>query len=163
MKSKIQNPKSKRRILWTVLSVGLFAGAVQADDVWLKNNAVVRTDMSPAADKIADVLKGAKVQQLDRQGNWIKISVNGKTGWVAASSISNRPQKADSGLLGGNSLAQSSSAAAAKGLEPMAAQFASNQRLSTAGLSKMEQIKKSVTPKMLNGFMADGHLGHSGK
>ena len=154
---------SRKKYWATAIGLLLLAGGVNADDVWLKNNAVVRSDMSPAADKVADVLKGAKVQQLDKQGNWIKISVNDKTGWVAASSISNRPQKADSGLIGGNSLAQSSSAAAAKGLEPMAAQFASNQRLSTAGLSKMEQIKKSVTPQMLNDFMADGRLGHGSK
>lgn len=154
---------SRKKYWAAAIGLVLLTGGVNADDVWLKNNAVVRSDMSPAADKVADVLKGAKVQQLDKQGNWIKISVNGKTGWVAASSISNRPQKADSGLLGGNSLAQSSSAAAAKGLEPMAAQFASNQRLSTAGLSKMEQIKKSVTPQMFNDFMADGHLGHGSK
>jgi hypothetical protein len=99
------------------------------------------------------------VQQLQVQGNWVKVGVNGKVGWVAKTSVSVRPQKADSGAFGGMASAQSSSAAAAKGLEPMAMDFAQNQHLSDAGLTQMEQIKKTVTPKMLADFMTEGHVG----
>lgn len=150
--------KAKRALLACVLAA-LAAGAAHADDVWLKNNATVRTDQSPAADKVVDLLKGAKVTQLQRQGNWVQVQFNGKTGWVVADSISLRPVKADAGLIGGNSSVQMSSAAAAKGLEPMSMQFAQSQHLSEAGINQMVQIKKSVTPQMLKDFMADGHLG----
>jgi len=146
-------------LLACAVAVLAAAGATRAEDVWLKNNATVRADQSPAGDKVVDLFKGAKVQQLQRQGSWVQIQVNGKTGWVGADSVSVRPVKADSGLAGGNSSVQMSSAAAAKGLEPMSTQFAQSQHLSEAGVSQMVQIKKSVTPQMLRDFMADGQLG----
>ena len=148
-----------KRKLGAAMAVMLAAGAVMADDVWLKNNATVRSDMSPAADKVVDLFKGTKVQQLEKQGNWVKIQINDKVGWVSANSVSIRPQQADSGSVGGANTAQMSSAAAAKGLEPMALQYAQNQHLSTDGVNRMEQIKKSVTPQMLRDFMAEGHVG----
>jgi hypothetical protein len=52
-----------------------------------------------------------------------------------------------------------SSAAAAKGLEPLALEFAQNQRLDPAGVTKMEDLKKTVTQQMLMDFMAAGRLG----
>lgn len=150
--------KAKKVLLACAVAV-LAAGVANADDVWLKNNANVRADRSPAADTVVELLQGAQVQQLQRQGNWVQIQANGKTGWVSADSISIRPVKANTGLPGAKPDVQMGSAAATKGWDVMATKFAQNQHLSEAGLNQMAQIKKSVTQQMLDDFMVAGHVG----
>jgi uncharacterized protein YgiM (DUF1202 family) len=150
----------KTACLACVIAAVMATPAARAEDVWINtDNVALRTAQSPAAESVANLFKGAKAQQLQKQGNWVQIQVNGKTGWVSAASVSLRPQKPNSGLLGGNSSVEMSSAAAAKGLEPMSMQFGQNQHLSEAGINQMVQIKRSVTPQMLQDFMTQGHVG----
>jgi uncharacterized protein YgiM (DUF1202 family) len=149
----------RKSVLLACVVAVVAAGAARADDVWMTAYATARTDPGPAGTDVVKLSKGTKVQQLQKKGDWVQIQVNGKTGWVRATSVRPRPVNPDTGLPGTESNAEMSSAAAAKGLEPLALEFAQNQRLDPAGVTKMEDLKKTVTQQMLMDFMAAGRLG----
>jgi uncharacterized protein YgiM (DUF1202 family) len=148
----------KRKRILSALLLATIAGAAQAEDVWIKRSADVRNDQSAAGDLVVAVNKGQRVHVLERSDNWVKVDVNGKTGWVSADTVSSREVKPDTDLIGRGSGAEMSSGAAIKGLQPIAGDYARARSLSKDGLNEMTAIKKSVTPKMLKEFVADGGI-----
>ena len=148
---------TRQRMLPAILLAAL-ATSAHAEDVWIKRSADVRNDPSSAGDLVVPVTKGQRVHVLERNGPWVNIDVNGKTGWVSADSISTREVKADTDLIGRGSGAEMSSGAAIKGLQPIAGDYAEKRSLSKAGLNEMLAIKKTVTPKLLKDFVAEGSI-----
>ena len=148
---------NRKQYLPALLLAGLAINA-SAEDVWLKRSADVRNDQSPAGDLVVAVQKGQRVHVLERGGEWVRVDVNGKEGWVSADSVSSREVKADSNLFGQGSGAEMSSGAAIKGLQPIAGDYARARSLSKEGLNEMIAIKKAVTPKMLKEFVAEGFI-----
>ena len=134
------------------------AGIARAEDVWIIRPAVLRSDSIAAGDEIAKVVKGDKGIILERSGAWIKVNLNGNVGWVAATSTSARPVKADTALLGGNSSVQSSSGAAGKGLQPKAEQYALDKHYTKASVDEMIAFRKTITSKMLKDFVVEGNI-----
>jgi uncharacterized protein YgiM (DUF1202 family) len=149
-----------RMTLSLVIGLAMLAAAsARAEDVWIKRQSDARADASAAADSVVVVQKGQKVHVLQRNGPWVQIDAgNGKTGWVAADSVSSREVKPDSNLMGHSSGAEMSSGAAIKGLQPIAGDYAQQRGLSKEGLDEMLAIRKSVTPQMLNDFVKDGNI-----
>ena len=148
----------KRKQLIPAFLLATLAGTAGAEDAWLKRSADVRNDQSAGGDLVVPVAKGQRVQLLQRGNGWVQVDVNGKIGWVAADSISSREVKADTNFIARGTSAEPSMGAAARGLEPIADDYARNKRLSKAGLDEMIAIKKSVTSKMLKDFVADGPI-----
>jgi hypothetical protein len=140
------------------LLLAMLATAANAEDVWIKRSADVRNDQSAAADTVVAVTKGQRVQVLERSGPWVRVSVNGKEGWVSSESVSSREVKPDTDLVGRGSGAEMSSGAAIKGLQPIAGDYAKSRSLSKAGLDEMIAIKKSVSPTMLKDFIDQGAI-----
>ena len=138
--------------------LALLATTAFAEDGWIKRPADVRSDQSAAADSVAAVKKGQRVQVLERSGNWVKVDANGKTGWIAADTLSSREVKADVNLLGHGSGAEMSSGAAAKGLEPIAGDYARSHHVTDDGLNQMLAIRKSISSQMLSDFVKDGGI-----
>ena len=147
-----------RKTLLPALILAALATTARAEDVWIKRAADVRNDQSAAGDLVVAVQKGQRVQVLERSGNWVKVDVKGQSGWVSADTISSREVKPDTDLVGHGSGAEMSSGAAIKGLQPIAGDYARSRSLSKEGLNEMTAIKKSVTPKMLKDFVADGEI-----
>lgn len=154
-----------RKTMLPAVLLAAMAGTAGAEDVWIKRSADVRNDQSAAGDLVVAVQKGQRAHLLERSGNWVQVDVNGKIGWVAADSVSTREVKADTNLFGQGSGAEMSSGAAIKGLQPIAGDYARARNLSKEGLNEMTAIKKSVTPKMLKDFVAEGAIepGSRGK
>jgi uncharacterized protein YraI len=148
----------KRKFLPAALALALAASAARAEDAWIKRPADVRADQSAAADPVASVQKGQRVHVLERSGNWVKVDANGRTGWLAADTVSSREVKADVNLLGHGSGAEMSSGAAAKGLQPIAGDYARSHHVTEEGLNQMIAIRKSVTSQMLSDFVKDGGI-----
>lgn len=148
---------NRYRMLPALLLAGLSTTAF-AEDVWIKRSADVRNDPSSAGDLVVPVIKGQRVHLLERNGPWVRVELNGQSGWVSADSISSREVKADTDLIGRGSGAEMSSGAAIKGLQPIAGDYAQARHLSKEGLNEMTSIKKSVTPKMLKDFVAEGSI-----
>jgi uncharacterized protein YgiM (DUF1202 family) len=148
----------KRKLVLPAVLLAALAGAARAEDVWLKTQAEIRNDQSAAADSILSVNKGDKATVVERSGAWVKITLKGQTGWVSANSLSAREVKGESALLGGNSSAESSSGAAGRGLEKMAADFANAKGLSKAGLDEMVANRKLINAPMLKSFVAEGNI-----
>lgn len=141
-----------------VLLLATVAGAALADDVWVKRSADVRNDPSAAGDLVMPVTKGQRVHVLERNDPWVRVELDGKSGWISADSVSSREVKPDTDFIGRGSGAEMSSGAAIKGLQPIAGDYARTHSLSKEGLNEMTAIKKSVTPKMLKDFVAEGSI-----
>ena len=152
----------KKKLYTTAILIAL-ASAVNAEDAWIKQPAVLRDDGSAAGQEISKMVKGDQGVVLERADGWVKVNFNGKVGWVSANSLSARPTKADTKLLGGNSSAEASGGAAGKGLEPIAADYANTHNLSTAGLDQMVKFKKTISSQMLKDFVADGNIQRPAK
>ena len=148
---------TKRKIL-PILLLATIATTAQADDVWIKRSADVRNDPSAAGDLVMPVTKGQRVHVLERSDPWVRVELNGKSGWVSTDSVSSREVKPDTDLIGRGSGAEMSSGAAIKGLQPIAGDYARSRNLSKEGLNQMTDIKKSVTPKMLKDFISEGAI-----
>ncbi len=148
---------ARKRFL-PVLLLATVAGAALADDVWVKRSADVRNDPSAAGDLVMPVTKGQRVRVIERNDPWVRIELDGKSGWISADSVSSREVKRDTDFIGRGSGAEMSSGAAIKGLQPIAGDYARTRSLSKEGLNEMTAIKKSVTPKMLKDFVAEGSI-----
>ena len=149
----------RKRLASALLLAALTATTARAEDVWIKRQADARSDASAAAESVVTVQKGQKVKVLERTGPWVQIDAgNGKVGWVAADSISNREVKPDTNLMGRGSGAEMSSGAAIKGLQPIAGDYARQRGLTKEGLDQMLAIRKSVTSKQLSDFIKDGNI-----
>ena len=153
----------KRFKIWPAIFIAGMAVTAQAEDVWIKRSADVRNDPSVAGDLVVAVAKGQRVHVIERNGPWVQVDVNGKTGWVSTDSLSSREVKPDTDLIGRGSGAEMSSGAAIKGLQPIAGDYAKTRNLSKAGLDEMTAIKKSVTPRMLKDFVAEGPIERPAK
>ena len=148
----------KRNPFLTVLMLVSLTGIARAEDVWLKQPAVIRSDQMAAGDEIAKVVKGDKGVVLERAGNWVKINVNGSVGWVTKESISTHTVAKDSTFFGSDSTAKTSSASAGKGVEEMARKYAELKHLSEVGLNEMVALRKTVNAQMYKDFIAEGKI-----
>ena len=147
-----------RTFFSVLMSIGVVSTAL-AEDNWIKRNADLRTDPSAAGDLVVKAQKGDKVSVLEKNGAWVKVEFKGKTGWVAADSLSAREVKSEAHLTGAlGTSAESSTGAAAKGLQQDTIAYAANQHLSTRGVDEMVAIKKSVTAEMLKAFVEEGNI-----
>ena len=144
-------------ILLTAVATSLATNA-GAEDVYLKRPVGLLSDSSAAADRVANAQKGDKATVIERNANWVKVNLNGKEGWVGADSLSQRPVKADTALLGGNSMARASDAEAGKGLEPMSIDYSKSHNLSPAGINEMVAVRKAITSAMLKDFVTTGQI-----
>ncbi len=141
-----------------LLLVGALAWPAFGEDNWLRRSAEARSDPSAAGDVVVKVTKGDRVQVLEKNGAWVKVDVKGQQGWLAADSLSGREVKPDVRIAGMGSSAESSSGAAAKGLQDMTINYAARRRLSTRGVDEMVDIRKSIKSQMLKDFVAEGNI-----
>ena len=148
----------KRKPWMPAVLLATLAARASAEDVYLKRPVDLRSDGNSAANVVAPAKKGDKAVVVERNGNWVRVNLNGKEGWVGADSLSARPVKADTMLFGGNGSVESSSGAAGKGLEPITEDYGRARNLSRAGVDEMVAIRKSITGAQLKSFVTEGNI-----
>jgi uncharacterized protein YgiM (DUF1202 family) len=153
-----------KKQLLTILLPGIFyaAFAYAESSYYVQSvNANVRAEPSFGAKVIAKTEKGQKLTSLSREGNWIKIKIDGKEGYISSLLVSTQPPlqkqsviKADDDDIkpGARRRASSfTSAAAARGLtDEERKREGIEEGPDYKAVDKMESIK--VTPEEVNRF-----------
>ena len=127
-------------------------------NLWAKPMYVrsARTDLlqmpKHKSTKLAMIKRGTKVEQLEKQGRWIKISFESKEGWVPSLVLSNKPirrrvsllaQKTDISSKARRRASVYSSTAAARGLTD-----SGRKRVSDIGSPNYEALRNIESMKI---------------
>ena len=163
---------NRRRTLYGTLAVvvALLATATaRAEDVYVSDSANVLDNPGPASNTLLIANRGTALTVIERQGDWIHVQTvdaqgNNLQGWVLGTQVSGSRPGADFGAAfgGGNAGASEASAAAAgKGLDGAALDYAKSQNLDPKGAKEMEDERKTVTAAMWKAFCdsPEGKLG----
>jgi hypothetical protein len=126
-------------------------------DVVDKKRAVAKT--------VATVDRGTPLNVIAKEGRWYKVEVGGKEGYVAETVVSEKPQgkRGQSVALSAvkdGSIPALETAAAVKGVNPGAQQYASGKGYSVEGLRTLQARREAITPAEFDRFLAEG--GFSG-
>ncbi len=70
-----------------VLALTLSAGVAQADRVRTTKSTKVYKRTGEQSGVVTNVAKGKSLDVVSQQGRWLKVRVNGRTGWVTQSSV----------------------------------------------------------------------------
>jgi len=84
--------KQRVTFILFMLATVLVAASAWAEDYYVQSvKAKVMAQTSFKAPVLGEVGKGYKFSSLGRQGSWIKVTLNGKTGYVASLLVSPHP------------------------------------------------------------------------
>lgn len=156
---------TKTNARWALLTgvIVCAAAVVVAEDLTVQRDQVdVRQGPGLLFDPVTTVGKNTRLQVLERTDDgWIKVQTpDGKQGYVFGESI--KPAESG-GLFGGITsdaeASQMSTAAASKGLEPEAEQYAHSRSYSKASLDQVIAVNKSVKGQQWMKFCQDGKVG----
>jgi uncharacterized protein YgiM (DUF1202 family) len=152
------------------LAVALFGtvSPARAETLYVRSEDVtLRAAADASAAEVGPVARGTELTVVSRDGSWIQVQAGGKSGWIHKLKTSaDKPESGDSALasLGGGSrdsyVKEAESGRAARGLSPMAEQYAQNKALSPesiAAVKRMEQVV--ISKKEIDGFLKEGKLG----
>ena len=83
----------RKKWLMIFLPSILFASLVHAESIYYVQSlhANIRSEPSFGAKVIAKAEKGQKLSSLSKQGNWIKIQIEGKEGYISSLLVSTQP------------------------------------------------------------------------
>lgn len=157
----------KKQLLMMFLPGILYAALVHAESVYYVQslNANVRSDPSFGSKVIAKVAKGQTLTPISREGNWIKIKIDGKEGYISSLLVSTHPPlqkqtviKAEDEEIKPTARRRASSytsAAAARGLtDEERKREGIEEGPDYKALDKMESLK--VTPEEVKQFKETG-------
>ncbi|MCY2954384.1 MAG: SH3 domain-containing protein [Planctomycetota bacterium] len=148
-----------------LLAGTLAAGAVLAEDVWVKSeSAEIRSGKGAVFPLVAKAEKGAQLTVISREPKgWIKVKVGDKEGYVYENSISPQQVKGGGNLFSamgaGVEASNLSAGAAGKGLEPQAEDYAKGKRLDPGPMNWLIAFRKKIVPKEWAAFTAEGKVG----
>jgi uncharacterized protein YgiM (DUF1202 family) len=161
---------SRRRMPAVVLGTVLSGGATVAiaEDLFVQLDQVQLTDgPGQLFDAVATVNRNDKLQVLERtEDGWIKVkTLSGKEGYVFNETVGKQPAS------GGTSVSVTSdaearrlgAAAASKGIEPEAKQYASAKNYNPAALQRVIDLNARSNEKARKwiAFCKDGNVGPS--
>jgi hypothetical protein len=146
------------------LGLGALGAAAAAAVVYVNAERLDVVDKKRTVAKtVVTVERNTALNVLAQEGNWYKVDVGGKQGYVFANAVSNQP---GSGKGKGVSLAavkgvsdpRLDSAAAIKGVGEGAKQYASANGLNTSGLQELIRRRDAISPAEFDQFLAAGGL-----
>ena len=122
-------------------------------DIVDKKRAVAKT--------VATVDRNTALNVIAKEGRWYKVEVGGKEGYVAETVVANKQtgkkgQGVSVNAIGDGSVPGLETAAAVKGANASAQQYASGKGLSMDGLLSMQKRRDAVTPAEFEKFLAEG-------
>ena len=157
-----------KRLRIAVLAAAMASAAVVvADDLYVQPERLdVREGPGLLFDPVDSVKKSDKVTVLEKTDDgWVKIQTpSGKTGYVYQKELADKPPAGPGPLAGLNvtsdsEASQMGTAAAAKGLEPEAENYAASKSYSKANLDRVIALNKTVKGKEWMQFCQDGQVG----
>jgi uncharacterized protein YgiM (DUF1202 family) len=151
----------RKLIAAAILCTWAIGAAVLADDIWVKSPAVtIRSGMGSMFPVTATAKKGDKLTVLDQQGKWYHVQVGDATGYVFSGAISPKQVSADAGLASAGGIETGTdSAAAGKGLEGSATQWASSKNLDPKPLDDLIKWNNALSPADWDAFAKAGKVG----
>ena len=124
-------------------------------DVKAKNRVVSKV--------VTTVERGAELEVIEEAGRWLKVRVDGKEGYVAESAVSNDPVGESAGVTGDFSgrPGELENAAAAKGLNEMAREYADSKGYDTGPVDRMIDFGQEVSrdEEAYEEFTREGKVG----
>ena len=142
-------------------------GAAMAEEVTVQvQTLVVRSGKGSMYPPVGQAKKDQKLAVTERQGDWLKVKIDGKDGFVKETAL--RPAGATglsaamegaANLTGGTSDVGAS--AAARGLTDDAEGYASAKGMSTAGVEQMIKNRDRVAGQRWIEFTKEGRVGPS--
>lgn len=164
------NPLSKfrpRRLLPIIAGLGLGASLGMAAAVAVVYVAADRLDIVEKKRAVAKVVttvdRNTALNVVAKEGAWYKVEVGGKQGYVFERAVSNAPgSKRGQGValsqVKAEQIGELENAAASRGAQPAAKQYASAKGLSLEGLEQLFEDRESVSPAEYDRFLAEGGL-----
>lgn len=158
-------PMPKLKWIFAATAAAAVFGAAAATVVYVNADRLDIVDRKRAvARTVVTVDRATPLNVIAKEGRWYKVEVGGKQGYVAETVVSDKPQgkKGQSVALssiGNGSNPALESAAAVKGVNPTAAQYAKGKSYNTSGLLLMQKRRDAITPAEFEQFLADGARG----
>lgn len=159
--------KKQLLMFMMLLPAMLYSLLAQAESVYYvqSTNANVRSDPSFGAKVIAKVAKGQTLTSISKQGSWIKVTVDGKEGYISSLLVSTHPPLAKQTVIKAEDeeikptarrrASSFTSAAAARGLTDEDQKHAGAEAgPDYKAVDKMESVK--VTPEEVKQFKEAG-------
>jgi SH3-like domain-containing protein len=75
------------RVVWVLIALVLSAGTAAAERVRTTKSTKVYKRTGEKSDIVTKVAAGKTLNVVAKQGRWLKVRVNGRTGWVTQSSV----------------------------------------------------------------------------
>ena len=137
----------------------LFDGMLAASQTTKAKGPVTVFDSPDGlANVVTSVDPGGTLTILDQQGDFYHVkTADGKEGFVARSAVD--PGALDSGIIGGGTASEMSTAGASRGLTPEAVQYAGNHHIDPALAKHIEDVRKKITTAQWVQFAQDGNVG----
>ena len=146
-----------------VVGVGGVALAQAAEQVFVNRPALQIRETKGPVGVVATAKKGDALTVIAREGNWLKVRLGDKEGYVMANSISAKQVKGGPGagdlLAGGSQADEASAAAAAKGLRPEARDYAKAKNLDPKIVDQMMERNTAITAAEWTAFAREGNVG----
>jgi hypothetical protein len=143
--------------------LALASVAVAARVKIVTQEATIRKDKRFFAPAVAAVPYGTVIEELDRQGDWLRVSYQGKQGWLHASAVSQ--QKLDlSGFAGqrADETSREEVALAGKGFTPQV-EAAMREKNPSMRYDLVDRIQGYAVPEgELLAFLQAGNLKQGG-
>ncbi len=151
--------------IWIVLiALGVMTSAALAATVRvITEDAVIRKERRFFAPAVARVRYGAALEELSRQGDWLRVNYQGKRGWIHVSAV--QEPKIDLGTLAGGQAQQTSQdeiALAGKGFTPEV-EKAFQEKNPNLRYDAVNQVSlHKVSEQKLESFFRAGNLKEPG-
>jgi uncharacterized protein YgiM (DUF1202 family) len=142
------------------------AGTARAEDVWVSAEMVtMRAGMGAIYDPVTDLHKGDKLAVVERSGRWLKVSINGKEGYIPQTAISAQTVQGNQNWFKGTTnTASLSEGAANRPLRDGAVNYAHGKGLSPVAMQWIEDfrrdLRKGAGPSEWERFMQEGKVGN---
>jgi hypothetical protein len=144
---------------------------VHAADFYVQSiRAPIMSDPSFGASKLAEAARGATLKELEKKGEWYKVSYKDKTGWVSRLLVSTKAPTGRISVLEGSGQNLESgarkrasaftTAAAARGFAEDRSRVSDKYKINFAGVERMESVKISDEASMA--FLQEG-VGNESK
>ena len=144
--SRHRRRPGRRWALTLALAATGLTGLAVAEDIPVRVKSLqVRSGKGSMYPLVAELKAGEKLQVTERQsGGWLKVKVGDEEGYVRETALASRGgsglgdlSKGASALSGNAEASDVGASAAARGIEPLAQQYAASNGMSTAGVEQM--------------------------
>jgi uncharacterized protein YgiM (DUF1202 family) len=163
---RITRSRSLRAAILAAAVMGSAAALVVAEDLFVQpEHADVREGPGRLFDVTTTINKNSKVTVLERTDDgWVKVQTpDGKQGYIFQKELGAKPPAAPGpfafNVTSDAEASQMGTAAAGKGLEPEAENYAKNKNYSKANLDKVIALNRTVKGKDWMQFCQDGKVG----